>query len=299
MADEVKIPGIKQPLPKPLVFVGLGGVGIAIVIYYRNKKNQASQQPAATSTDQYPPDGTVGDPTDPYSTDPATGQTYGDEAVGSGGTFGAFGGLGGTGGSGWDPNTGLYTDPNGNTCTNPDGSGYCPGSSGGGPPFSTNQAWASYAEQQLADSTSGSPGALAAALGLYLAGQEVDPAQVTLIYEAQGVAGPVPVAGPGGYPPNIKTNGHKGGGQLADNPVKGLKAEARYTQADLRWEPSNHATSYRVIVKKGHTRVQTQNLTGTSITLHDLKRKTDYDVQVLALPTKTYNNEAHTSFKTK
>lgn len=284
MADDVKVPGIKQPVPKWMVGVGLGGVGVAIILYYRSKKAASTTTAAPTSTDQYPPDGTVGNPSDPYSTDPATGQTYGDEAVGSGGTFGAFGGLGsglGGSGTGWDPNTGLYTDPNGNTCTNPDGNGFCPGTGSGGPPFSNNTDWAAFAEQQLANDSGIDPGALAEALGLYLAGQPVDAAQKTLIFQAQGVAGPVPVAGPNGFPPNIQTNG-SGGGNNATNPVTGLKQTGQegFTGADISWNKSTNATSYTVTSDKG-----TVSTSGTTARIHDIAPKNSQaTVSVLANP---------------
>ena len=260
MAETVHVPGVKQPMPKWAVFAGLGGVGVAIVLYYRSKN--AASTPAATRPDQYPPDGTVGNPADPYSTDPATGQTYGDEAVGSGGTFGAYGGLGGSGLSGWDSNTGLYTDPNGNTCTNPDGSGYCPGSSGGGPPFSTNDAWSLWVIQQMQTlNPNVNVGDLTDALGLYLAGQPVDPAQKTLVFDAEAVGGPPPVAGTNGYPPNVRTNGSKGGGSSATNPVTGLKQTGAegFTGADVSWTASAGATSYAVTSDKG-----TVSMTGTT-----------------------------------
>jgi hypothetical protein len=261
--DTIQIPGIAQPVPKWAVFAGLGGVAMAIILYYRNK-NQAAQQAAATPTDQYPPDGTVGNPADPYSTDPATGQTYGDEAIGSGGIYGAFSPGGGYGGTGWDPNTGLYTDPNGNTCTNPGADGYCPGS-GGGPPFSTNDAWSLWVIQQM---QSLNPNLnvtdLTNALGLYLAGQPVDPAQKTLILDAEAIGGPPPVAGPNGYPPNVRVNGNKGGGHNAVNPVTGLKQTGfkGSTGADISWDPSPHATSYQVTSDKG-----TVSMTGTTSAL--------------------------------
>lgn len=280
MADTVHVPGVSKPMPKWAVFAGLGAVGVAIVLYYRSK-NQA--QPAATSTDQYPPDGTVGNPADPYSTDPATGQTYGDEAVGSGGTFGAFGGLGGFGGTGWDSSTGMYTDPNGNTCTNPGADGYCPGS-GGGPPFSTNDAWSNWVITQMQTlNPNVNIGDLTDALGLYLAGQPVDATQKTLVLDAEAIGGPPPVAGPSGYPPNVHVNGGKGGGGTATNPVTGLKQTGGegFTGADITWAASPGATSYQVTSDKG-----TVSMTGaTSARIHGIApRNSQATVSVLAKP---------------
>jgi hypothetical protein len=283
MAETVHVPGVKRPMPKWAVFAGLGGVGVAIVLYYRSKSQQ-NQQPAATATDQFPPDGTVGNPSDPYSTDPATNQTYGNEAAGSGGTFGAFGTSGGFGGTGWDSSTGLFTDPNGNTCTNPGADGFCPGSGSGGPPFSSNDLWSNWVIQQMQTLNPNlNVGQLTDALGLYLAGQPVDPGQKTLVLDAEAIGGPPPVAGPGGYPPNVRTNGSKGGGGTAANPVTGLKQTGQegFTGADISWSPSAHATSYQVTSDKG-----TASLTGTtSARIHGIGPKNSQaTVSVLAKP---------------
>src|SRR5487761_1037706 len=88
---QVTIPGTKTKVSKPVAAGAVGLVGIGIIYYYTKQKKASAAVPAATSTNQYPPDGTTGDPSDPYSTDPATGQTYGDEAVGSNSTLGAYG----------------------------------------------------------------------------------------------------------------------------------------------------------------------------------------------------------------
>lgn len=259
----VKVPGIKQPFPKWAVAAGLAGVGVAIILYYRKK--QAA--PAATPTDQYPPDGTVGNPQDPYSTDPATGQTYGNEAVGSGGTFSAFGpdtsGLTGTPDTG---TTGPYQTP-------------------GGPPFATNNAWADWVTQELqAANPAISAGALINALGLYLAGQPLTAAEKTYVFDAEALAGPPPVAGPGGYPPKVRSDGSKGGKTFAVNPVRGLKAAARYTQVDLHWDPAKHATSYEITWTHGGRKIGSRPLTATHATLHNLREGEYYHIAVLARP---------------
>lgn len=297
MADTVSVPGVKKPLPKWAVFGGVGIVGLLVFQYYRSKSSgsaaqQASQ--AASTTDQYPPDGTTGDPTDPYSTDPATGQTYGNEAAGSGGTYGAFGGGGGTGSGGGGSGTpGPYTVP-------------------GGPPFASNSAWADWAIQEL---TATNPmvdvGALTDALGAYLAGAPVDAAQKTLIFDALAIAGDPPVAGPGGYPPKVLANGGKGGGGgggsgggggggSGGNPggritgggpgipgqPHGLTAVARYTQADLSWRPVRNATRYRVRAWTATAHVQViadVTVTTTRTTLHNLPEKTRIGWHVQAL----------------
>src|SRR5215469_14596200 len=105
MADTVKLPGIKQPLPKWGVWGGLGGVLVLIAIYWRNHRNtQAAAAragadttglasggllPGSTATpgDTFPWDGTYGNPSDPYSMDTSTGQTYGNESGLGAGVF--------------------------------------------------------------------------------------------------------------------------------------------------------------------------------------------------------------------
>ena len=213
MAGTVKVPGIGKPLPKWAVFGGAGAVGYLV---WKNRSSQpsATTAAAATAAGQYPPDGTTGNPSDPYSTDPATGQTYGAEATGAGGSYGAYGSGGG---GGWDPNTGMYTDPNGAQCQNPDANGYCPSPTGSnGPPFSRNSQWSGWVIQTMTASNPGQDvGTLTDALGLYLAGQPADAAQKTLIFDAIAVGGDPPVAGPNGYPPKVMANGSKGpGGQV-------------------------------------------------------------------------------------
>jgi len=222
LEGNVRIP-LVGTVPKKAAAGGVGVVGVLVVVYYVRKRKAASAAPgaAATATDQYPPDGTTGNPQDPYSTDPATGQTYGDEAAGSGGTFGAFGGAGGvdTGTYPWDGTTGNEADPysldpatgvtfgdeglaTGGTNANPSG----------GPPFASNSAWENWAIEQLqVNDPAINLGDLTTALGLYLNGQPVSAAEKTLVFDARGVAGDPPVAGANNYPPNVRTDGGTGG----------------------------------------------------------------------------------------
>lgn len=268
MADTIKVPGIKEPLPKWAVWGGVGGVGVLIVIYYRKQQNNAAAGSSAstgstglasggllsgdTST-SYPWDGTYGNPSDPYSQDPSTGQTYGNE--------GYYGGFGVTG----------------------------TGSTGGvnGPPFSNNSSWSAYALQQLTQTASFNANNVAEALGLYLDGQVLDKNQQDLVYAAIGVAGPVPVAGPGGFPPKLRTSpGHKGGTQFAQNPVTGLKASVTKGDIEISWNKADHATGYQVSLtnvtahRTAHAPVTTAL---TSFTFRGLRPGT-YRASVLAKP---------------
>lgn len=182
-----------------VIAVGVGSVAALGYVLWRRHQAAASSSattaaaaPAATSGDQYPPDGTVGNPSDPNSTDPETGMTYGDEQLYGGG----FGGVG-LGGFGFPGSTGT-----------PGGTG---GTGGPGPgSFTTNADWAQYAEQQLSGVVD--PTALSAALGVYLTGRMATSDQESLIDQAIAVAGYPPVSGPDNYPPNIKQSPGGGGG---------------------------------------------------------------------------------------
>ena len=222
LEGDVKIPGGGK-VPKKAAAAGVVIVGTLIGVYYYRKRSSsatATGAAAASSTDQYPPDGTTGNPSDPYSTDPATGQTYGDEAAGSGGALGAFG-SGAASGLYYDPATGAYD------LTSPYGTqGTSPYQTQGGPPFSSNSAWSDWVVQELqAQDPSINVGNLVNAIGAYLEGQPVSAAQKTLIFDALAIGGDPPVAGPAGYPPKVRTSGNGGGTTETVPDVKGKDAD--------------------------------------------------------------------------
>jgi fibronectin type III domain protein len=294
VADTVHVPGVKKPLPGWAVFAGLGGVGVAIVLYYRSHKASTAATTAASSastTDQYPPDGTTGNPSDPYSTDPATGQTYGDEAAGSGSALGAYG-AGAASGLYYDPATGAYdlTSPYGTDTST---------SSAGGPPFSSNAAWAAWVIQEEQNLGAADIGAWQNALGLYLEGQPVDAAQKQMIFDARGIAGDPPVAGTGNYPPNIRTS--TGGKQTATNPVTGIKATPNSdgTGVTITWDKSTGATGYQVNTFAGSTSFSKHTVTGTTITLSGMKAGVNYTTSVEATPAAAGTKPAAVTYTTK
>jgi hypothetical protein len=250
--DTVHVPGMSKPVPKWAAAAGLAVVAVLVIMYFRNKSAAAATAaaaPAASSTSQYPPDGTTGNPSDPYSTDPATSQTYGNEAAGSGGAYGAYGSgasLSGSGSYPWDGTYGNTSDPysqdpgTGQTYGN-EGTSGSGGYSSGGPPFSTNAAWSAWVIQQMvATNPNQDPGVLTDALGVYLEGQGATAAQKTLIFDAEAIGGPPPVAGTGGYPPNVRAASSTGPGTGATvivPKVTGMsisKAEASLTAAHLQ-----------------------------------------------------------------
>ncbi len=299
MADDVKVPGFKKPLPKWGVAAGLGGVGVAIFLYYRSHNSSSSSSSAPAAAGQYPPDGTVGNPSDPYSTDPATGQTYGDEATGATGAYGAYGS--GSSSSDAFPWDGTYGNPNDPYSMDPStgqtygdeglagdgGTGGGGGDGGGssGPPFSTNTAWSNWVVQQLqTDNPSINTGDLLAALGLYLAGQPVSSAQKTLVLDAEGIGGPPPVAGTNNYPPNIRTDGGKGGGGGTGEAVQNIHVIGRGRDyLTVGWTAQTGVRDYEVRAydPKG-AQVADDKSSGTSQKVTGLQAGTRYHVYVRA-----------------
>lgn len=205
MAEQVTIPGTKKRVPKWAAAAGVGGTGILIIIYYRNKKASpaAGAVPAGTTaaglatgaaagsgSDPYPWDGTYNNPADPYSMDTSAGITYGDESAGIGGSGYGYSGGGGGGGGG-----------------------------AAGPPFSTNAAWSAWVIQQLeANDPNLSTTDVQNAIGEYISGQPVTAPFKTIIFDAIAVGGNPPVAGAAGYPPKVHSTGTGTGGTPAPKP---------------------------------------------------------------------------------
>lgn len=241
-----------SPVPRGYVYAGAGVVGIAVIYGWRKNKQQSvanasapstpSAVPAASGGDPYPPDGTSGNPGDPNSTDPATGQTYGDEGQFSSG-YGAMSDLGyGSGG--------YYGG----------GGGYYPPGVTGGTTYTDNAQWSQAAESYLTETVGADPNTVAAALGKYITGQPVSDAQVSVIEQAIAFGGYPPVEGPAGFPPSFHTAsppgtppphggkppaGHPGKPGTAPGPVT-----ARTSASDLTvsWPAVGGSTHYQVVV---------------------------------------------------
>jgi hypothetical protein len=75
----------------------------------------------------------------------------------------------------------------------------------------TNAQWTQAALTQLQQNGTDA-GTAAAALGAYIAGAAVTPAQQTIIQEALAIEGYPPQSGANGYPPSINVQGTTGGG---------------------------------------------------------------------------------------
>lgn len=211
MADhEVKVPGV-GPVKKKWAIAGGAAVVLIVGVAYMRHKSAANAAaasaatpatggtattPAPGGTSQYPSDGTTGNPSDPYSVDPATGITYGDE--GNQGGFYNQGYAAQSPALGYDQYSGYggYYYGNTNPTTNNT--------------ISTNEQWLTQSENDL-QGVGYDQATAAAALSKVLAGLPVSAAQKAIFEQALGIDGNPPQ----GYPTPIKltsTPGQPGGG---------------------------------------------------------------------------------------
>jgi hypothetical protein len=162
-----------KPVKKNTVYaLGAVGLGVIVIAVYRSRKAKTA---AATS----PSSGAV----DPNSLDPA-GYPIGSAADVA--WQQSQGGAGYSGGGGV-----AYP-------VTPTGTG-----SGAVPSFPDNASWAQYVEAYLVDQLSADAQVTGNALGKYITGQPVLPAQQSIIQQAIAFAGNPPVAGASGMPPSI------------------------------------------------------------------------------------------------
>lgn len=180
LTGSVKIPGIGE-IPKKQAAIGGAVLAVLLgIVWYRHRAAAAASNTAPPPTgdaagaglasDPYPPDGTTGNAGDPNSTDPATGQTYGDEDTSYYGSTGTAGGGGGS----------LAQQ------------------------VTSNAAWSQAAQGYLVTADPAiDPGTIASALGAYVTGSPVTADQQTIIEQAIAFEGYPPVAGPSGQPPSI------------------------------------------------------------------------------------------------
>jgi Fibronectin type III domain len=229
----------------------IGGLGVAYVVYKNHAANAAASSSSApattaatTGTDPYPPDGTSGNPNDPYSTDPSSGMTYGDEQAGYSGY-----GFGSTA-----YNSGLASPEYG---SNP----YSGAVTTAG--YSSNSAWAQAVETGLTDIGYTSTD-VSDALGAWMAGQNLTADQASIVQAAIAEFGDPPS---GSYPilraPSTTTTGSGTGTTTTPPPVttpkkttaakpgmpSGVSATAVTSNGfHMIWHAVSGATSYRVRV---------------------------------------------------
>lgn len=237
---EVHLPVVGGVSKKALIIGGVASAAVVGLVLLRKRKAAAAAPAAA--------DPNAADPNASDYVDPGLQDTSG------GPVYGATGYT--------DPNSGQWVY--GNTGT-------------GQAAATTNAAWAQNAIAYLAGNSSVDTGALAAALGAYLAGRAVTTDQETLIDQAIAAEGYPPQSGPNGYPPGINvstagtgaggTGGTTGGvsGSSAGGSSSGgsssagghlpapagFRATAKTARGfTLTWHPVSGAHGYRVVVKQ-------------------------------------------------
>lgn len=189
MPDTVKVPILGTMSKGKAAGVVIGGGGVSFYLIYHYVTKQKKQQAAATAAAAQ------------ASAQAASGYGYGTTAAyGYGLDTGYPTGYYGYGASGGF-NAGYY--------------GYGTPYAGGGSTLpvanTTNAQWSQAAITQLSGEGYSAQD-VSAALGAYLAGATVTPAQQTIIQSALGIEGYPPQSGTNGFPPSINVQGTTGGG---------------------------------------------------------------------------------------
>lgn len=190
MANTVKVPLLGTHNKGTVVGVTIGGLAVAGYLIWRNQKQAAAQAQASSQAAN--------------TAAAAAGYGYGQQSNFGYGYFGYGepGGPYGYGASGGFMPTGYY--------------GYgTPQPPGGNLPVTTNAQWTQAAMAQLGQSGF-QPRAVLDALGKYINGVEVTPAQETIIQGAIAVEGYPPQPGKNGNPPGIVVSHGGQGGQGKD-----------------------------------------------------------------------------------
>jgi hypothetical protein len=261
----VTLPGGAKIKKNVAIAIGVGAVGIAAYVLYRQKQASSSPDTSGYST---------------ADVDPQTGYPYGSPedqaalAALSGGTMGQT-----NQGASWVGGQTIGYDQFGQPVYGQGG-----GSLGGPGSFTNNAQWTSFCESAMG-STGGD--AIAAALGKYLLGQPLSDEQVTSVQQAIAIGGFPPVAGAEGFPPSYKTMPAPpptGGSGTAKNPVKQLRTEPRFTQIDAHWAPLSGATKYQVKAHHNGRIVDQATVAGTFATMNNLHKNTLYRITVWATP---------------
>lgn len=281
MEGTVKLPGIGPVKKKTAAYGSLSAVVLVLAIYWYRARKASSSKAATGAT------GTAGTSTDPAGNvgtiDPATGYVYGSAedtaALASAGTGTAYN----TSGLGSGGLSGYYYPPGGSTQATAPGPGN----------FADNAEWAQYVESYMISNLNADAATVGNAIGKYLTGQPVDPTQQNIIQEAIAVGDKPPQAGTGGYPPSIKTipsGGGGGGTGPATGAVPGLHVLSTSREdISFQWNPVPGATSYSF----GIPGMGSHQTNQTSATIHGLKPRTTYTVNVSASP--SVSGKGHSS----
>jgi hypothetical protein len=307
---DMKVPGFGNVQKKYVIGgVAVGGI-IAVVVYIRAKKTAAANAAAATNQTAAQA-GTVTDPAGNTcaTVDPNSGycpgspedQSWQQENSGyySSGGIAAQDAAGISSGVTGTSAAGFVTDAAGNQCTAVDpNTGYCPGTpqdlaaqqgsvtstvpSAGTSAPTTNSQWLTDAIAVLpGGATSANEAALAGVLG----GLTVTTAQKNIFLEAVGLEGQPPQ----GYPTPIKTSdssGQPGTPAKAAGAVGGLSVTGTTGGITARWNATSGATGYAYVVRDlaTHSQVAAATVKSTSVSVGGLKKGTDYNFGIQALP---------------
>lgn len=275
--------GLEKSLTGKVGGVPVWGIGllmaaalVAFFIIRRRNSNAAAAASAASTatdttspasdtagTDPYPPDGTMDDPSDPYSTDSATGITYGNEA---------YTGTSGTGYPGFSDTSQSPSYPVG---LPPQG---LPGPT-------TNVQWARLAGDYLLGKGD-DPSLVNNALNNYISGKPLTTAEQAIVNLAletfgeppEGVTPIIPDSG-GGASGGTGTGGSGGGtaGSIAVPNVEGKRAEEAHDILTKQGftvvqVPPQTPKGQEEIVKSQTPKAGTMRPKGSPVTIH-LERK--------------------------
>lgn len=251
MPDTIHIGGIKVNKKAAIAVGGISFV-VAGVVYYRQKRQAAAS--ASASTDTAAATGS--------DIDPVTGYAYGSpedqaalDAMQSGTGLPSYDSSSSVGGQiiGYD-GSGAPVYGNGVVSTAPNAG---PGA------FTSNAAWAQYAEDYLINTTGADASAVGNALGKYISGQPLTADMISVVQQAIAFAGPVPVAGSSGNPPNwiTQTTGTTGSGPPAaktkviiaprNETVSRLAVENHWTPATIQAVLSLNHLKLNSALKRG------------------------------------------------
>jgi hypothetical protein len=197
MEGTVKVPGLGPVRKKTAAFGAVGAVVLVIAIYWYRARKASTAAAASTAATS----GAAGMVTDPAgNTCPALSPTTG-FCPGSAEDQAALAGADATD-SGYD--TSALGDSGLSGYYYGSGTSAAPAAPGPGN-FADNAEWAQYVEAYMTSTLDADPATVGNAIGKYLTGQAVTPAQATIIDQAIAYGNPPPVSGANGMPPGINT----------------------------------------------------------------------------------------------
>src|ERR1700760_410148 len=243
-----------QVSKKTALLVGGGAVVIAGVVWYRGR-NAAASTPTTDSTDA-----TTGE------IDPATGYVYGtpEDAAAL-------------------EAQSQYVDPTSLQGVATSGSTQVPSTT-----YTSNSQWVQGVVSYMVGNSLVSDGgvALCPALGKYITGPPVPPAQVSLIEQAIAVQDYPPIAGTDGYPPSYRTATTTTAPSTISANADSIKIinlkmiTSRNDRIGMSWGAVGRPDSYRMFLLVNGSPQLKSNVTGTSGEVTGLKSNTSYTIGV-------------------